>query len=229
MTHSWFQSLKDPRFGLVSDAFQRVGIWSGAYARMRMALCPLFDIEAALPAEGTIMDVGCGTGLLLQWLALSPKNDRCRLVGIEIDSRRIALGRQVCDRLAINGRVDLRVGSFGDGHTEKNLAAVVFVDVLHHMDFDLQETMILHAFELLVKGGILIIKDVGTSPALKYFYNYLFDALANVTRITQGRIGYYRSESEWLSLLLQCGFQPSVSDVKHIDFAPHILITGKKP
>lgn len=228
MTHSWFQSIRDPRFRLISSAFKRVGILSGAYATIRMALCPLFDIEAALPQEGTIMDVGCGAGLLLEWLALDPKNNRRRMIGVETDWRRVALGRQVCDSLAIHHRVDLRIEPFGNGNTERNLAAVVFVDVLHHMDFDSQETMILHAFESLAGDGVLVIKDVGTTPALKYLYNYLFDALTNVTRITQGRIGYYRSQSEWISLLLRCGFQPSIAHVKHIDFAPHILITGKK-
>jgi Methyltransferase small domain. len=229
MMHSWFQSVRDPRFALISNAFQRVGFSSGAYARIRMALCPLFDIEAALPEEGTIVDVGCGAGLLLQWLALDPKNDRRRLIGIETDCRRVALGRQVCDSLAINCRVDLRIENFGNANVQKNLAAIVFVDVLHHMDFDLQETMILHAFELLAEGGTLVIKDVGTTPAVKYLYSYLFDALTKVTRITQGKIGYYRSQSGWVSLLFECGFQPSIARVRHIDFAPHILITGKKP
>jgi len=228
LMHSWFQTINDPRYDQITKTYQAVDIWSGAYAKIRMALCPLLDIESALPDKGTLMDVGCGAGMLLQWLALGQRNDKRRLIGLEIDSRRVALGMQICDRLAISDRVGLRVETFGDENTEKDLAAVVFVDVLHHMDYHLQKEMILHAYELLESGGMLLIKDVGTSPVIKYLYNYLFDAMTGVTRITQGKIGYYRSQSGWISLLGECGFQSDVVDVRHIDFAPHIMMVGRK-
>lgn len=229
MTGSWWPSVNDPRYGLIANAYRNFGRWSGAYAKIRMALCPLLDIEGSLPTTGKLIDVGCGAGLLLQWLALGQKNDKRQLIGMEIDSRRVVLGKQVCDSLAINSLVDLRVEAFGNENGERDLTAVVFVDVLHHMDYCLQRKMIFHAFESLKDDGILIIKDVGTTPAVKYLYNYLFDAMTKVTRITQGKIGYYRSQSGWMSLLSECGFRPCVTQVRHIDFAPHILITGKKP
>jgi SAM-dependent methyltransferase len=228
MTRSWFRSIGDPRFDVIAGMYRSIGCLSGAYARIRMALCPLLDIEAALPDKGTFMDVGCGTGLLLQWVALAQKDDERRLIGMEIDSRRVALGRQVCDGLAISMRVDLRVGAFGNDNSERDLAAVVFVDVLHHMDYNLQKAMLLHSFESLENGGIVVIKDVGTTPVLKYWYCYLFDAMTRATNVTKGKVGYYRSQSGWLSLLSECGFQPGIIHVRHVDFAPHILMTGKK-
>lgn len=228
MMRSWCSSVSDPRFDIISTVYRSFGRWSGVYAKVRMALCPLLDIEAVLPKRGTFVDVGCGAGLLLQWLALGQEDDKRRLIGMEIDSRRVALGKQVCDSLAINNFVDLRVEAFGNKDGERDLAAVVFVDVLHHMDYGLQRKMILHAFESLKDGGMLIIKDVGTTPVVKYLYNYLFDAMTKVTRITQGKVGYYRSQSGWMSLLSECGFQPSIINVRHVDFAPHILMTGEK-
>jgi len=228
MMRSWCSSVSDPRFDIISTVYRSFGRWSGVYAKVRMALCPLLDIEAVLPKRGTFVDVGCGAGLLLQWLALGQEDDKRRLIGMEIDSRRVTLGKQVCDSLAINNFVDLRVEAFGNKDGERDLAAVVFVDVLHHMDYCLQRKMILHAFESLKDGGMLIIKDVGTTPVVKYLYNYLFDAMTKVTRITQGKVGYYRSQSGWMSLLSECGFQPSIINVRHVDFAPHILMTGEK-
>ena len=59
--------------------------------------------------------------------------------------------------------------------------------------------------------------------------NFLFDALTKVTGITEGKIEYYRSQSRPVSLLLRCGFQPRGALVKHMEFAPHLLVTGKKP
>ena len=58
--------------------------------------------------------------------------------------------------------------------------------------------------------------------------NYLFDALTKVTGITESKIECYRSQSRPVSLLLRCGFQPCGTLVKHMEFAPHLLITGKK-
>lgn len=229
MIGSWWPSVNDPRYNLIANAYRNFGRWSGAYAKIRMALCPLLDIERSLPATGKLIDVGCGAGLLLQWLALGQKDEERTLIGMEIDSRRVALGKQVCGRLAVNGRIDLRLQPFGQENSERDLTAVVFVDVLHHMDYDLQIKMLSHAFELLDHGGMVLIKDVGSTPVVKFWYCYVFDAMTRAAHITQGKVGYYRSQSGWMSLLSECGFRPFVTQVRHIDFAPHILITGKKP
>jgi 2-polyprenyl-3-methyl-5-hydroxy-6-metoxy-1,4-benzoquinol methylase len=225
---AWFQTTRDARYCHIHDAYRKLGIWRGVYAGIRMALCPLLDLEEALPMEGTLLDVGCGSGLLLQWLALGQKTGERRLIGLEVDSSRIELGRQVCMNLGIAERVDLSVKTFGEKNSPGGLAAVIFVDVLHHMDYDRQRSMIAHAFESLGDGGILLIKDVGTRPVLKYWYNYLFDAMTHVTHITQGKIGYYRSQSGWENLLREQGFHPSIIDIEHTDFAPHIMLSGKR-
>jgi cyclopropane fatty-acyl-phospholipid synthase-like methyltransferase len=228
MIRSWFSSVDDPRFDTIAAAYRSCGLWSTVYSKVRMALCPLLDIEAALPAGGTFVDVGCGAGLLLQWLALGREDGGRCLIGMEIDPRRVKLGQKVCRNLAISKLVDLRVEAFGSGDGERDLAAVVFVDVLHHMDYSLQKKMLVHAFKSLKDGGRVVVKDVGTAPAVKYLYNYLFDAMTSVTKITRGKVGYYRSQSGWMSLLSECGFRPGIIEVRHVDFAPHILLAGEK-
>jgi cyclopropane fatty-acyl-phospholipid synthase-like methyltransferase len=225
---AWFQTIGDPRYSRISSAYRSFGILKGVYASIRMALCPLLDIEAALPANGTFVDVGCGAGLLLQWLALGQKSKKYQLVGTEIDSRRVDLGRRVCEKLGIASCVDLRVESFGKGSNRRDLDAVIFIDVLHHMNYDLQKSMITYAFESLADNGILLIKDVGTRPILKYYYNYIFDAVTYITHITHGKSGYYRSQSGWEKLLREQGFYTSVIEIKHIDFAPHVMLLCKR-
>ncbi|MEW6417911.1 MAG: class I SAM-dependent methyltransferase [Nitrospirota bacterium] len=225
---TWFQTIGDLRYSRISNAYRSFGVLEGLYASVRMALCPLLDIEAALPANGAFVDVGCGAGLLLQWLALGQNSKEYQLVGMEIDSRRVDLGRRVCEKLGIASRVDLYVKSFGRGSNRRDLDAVIFIDVLHHMNYNLQKSMITYAFESLADGGILLIKDVGDRPILKYYYNYIFDAMTHITRITHGKSGYYRSQSGWEKLLREQGFYTSVIEIKHIDFAPHIMLVGKK-
>lgn len=224
----WFHTISDPRYRQIAHAYWKVRHSKGVYATIRMALCPLMDIERFLPEKGTIMDVGCGAGLLLQWLSLGQNSRNLRLVGIEIDQRRIDLGREVCKKLGIDNKIDLRVENFTSTKDEQDLSALTFIDVLHHIDFDMQRLMLRLAFEKLAQGGIILIKEVDTKPAWKYIYNYIFDTLTHLTNITKGKAGYYRSLPEWKKLLIEHGFSTRSVEVKHADFAPHIILIGEK-
>ena len=224
----WFHTISDPRYRQIAHAFWKVRHIKGVYATIRMALCPLMDIERFLPEKGTIMDVGCGTGLLLQWLSLCKDSRNFRLVGIEIDQQRIDLGRKVCNKLGIGSKIDLRVENFTSIKCERDLSAITFIDVLHHMDFDLQQLMLKLAFEKLAQGGIILIKEVDTKPVWKYVYCYIFDALTHLTNITKGKVGYYRSRPEWAKILTKHGFSTRSVEVQHADLAPHIILIGVK-
>lgn len=224
----WFHTISDSRYRQIAHAYWKVRHRKGVYATIRMALCPLMDIEKFLPEKGTIIDVGCGAGLLLQWLSLGQNSRNLRLVGIEIDQRRIDLGREVCKKLGISKQIELRVEDFTAMKNEHDLSAITFVDVLHHIDFNMQKLMLRLAFEKLNNGGIVLIKEVDTKPMWKYFYNYIFDTATHLTSITKGMAGYYRSQSEWKELLNKQGFHARSIEVNHTDFAPHIILIGEK-
>ncbi len=226
--HIWFHSRLDPRYQQITKAYYMVAPCKGVYAAIRMALCPLLDIERLLPEKGLIADIGCGAGLFLQWVSLGKKNIDLRLLGIEIDQRRIDLGYEVCKELGIEDKIYFSIENFMTMKVEKQLSAITFIDVLHHMDFDTQRLMLSLAFEKLAEGGRIIIKEVGTKPIWKYTYNYIFDTLTYFANITKGKAGYYRSLPDWEKLLIEQGFSSRTIDVRHSDFAPHIILIGEK-
>lgn len=224
----WFASITDSRYRKITHAYRKVRLTKGIYATIRMALSPLHDIENLLPERGTLTDVGCGAGLLLQWLALGNKCKNLQLTGIDVDQRRINIGQKVCCMLGIDNKIDLRIDDFASIQHEQDLSAVSFVDVLHHIDFNTQRFMLSLAFKKLANGGVIIIKEVDTKPNWKYIYNLLFDTLTHLTHTTQGKIGYYRSRSAWENLLIEHGFAARSVEVNHTDFAPHIIVIGEK-
>lgn len=202
----WFQTITDHKYLKIAKTYRRLGIKKGLYAYIRLALCPLISIEASLPKKGKIVDVGCGGGLLLQWLALGSSEKDLHLTGIDIDSSRIEFGRKVCMDMNLSGRINLKTGYFGSDINFSEISAVTFIDVLHHMDFDMQKNIISNSIKCLADGGIILIKDVDTRPFPKYLYNYLFDAMTHLTKITKGKVGFYRSLNGWTYFLRTFGY-----------------------
>ena len=109
-------------------------------------------IASYLPAEGTVLEIGCGVGALTYALAsLRPALD---LLGVDIDEQSIKFAqayhtlpntRFLCQRVeSVEGRFD----------------CVMLVDVLHHVPLAQYDHFFSAASRLLVQGGRLFIKDV---------------------------------------------------------------------
>src|SRR5262245_53062895 len=67
--------------------------------RVRWSLFPFTALTAALPERGTLVDVGCGYGLLPFAWALAAPN--ARVLGFDPDAERIRQARAVADRAGV--------------------------------------------------------------------------------------------------------------------------------
>jgi hypothetical protein len=99
----------------------------------------------------------------------------------------------------------------------------LLIDVLHHLRPENQEAILKKAVGALPSNGWIIIKECGTSPAWKKWFNYLNDAIGTPMQRT-----YPRGEDEWASLLRALGLK--CVSVRLDSGAPyaHILISGRK-
>ena len=67
-------------------------LWLRFYIFVRLLVCPFDKILYFLPKMKTLIDVGCGSGLWLNFLALKQKNIDL-LMGVDIDGRKLKLAR----------------------------------------------------------------------------------------------------------------------------------------
>jgi len=200
-------------FSLYSDLGTAV-IW---YARLRWRVCPFEKIAQHVPLKGTIVDVGCGYGLLSNLLALtSPERD---VIGIDLSPRRIRVAqRTVKDRRNIKFLLQ-------DASSLRVEKCDVFVmsDFLHHLSYRHQEELLAVCCQKLSKNGLLIMEEVDGKPYWKYQFNIIVDGLLNL-----GERIYFRNSSEYVKLLSRIGFQVSTETAhKGLPFSDILYLCKK--
>lgn len=129
-------------------------------------MLPLKLIDQEMPKKGTIVDLGCGEGIIAKYLA---NNKNRKIIGVDLDKKRLVNSNQ--KNLSFK-YADIRNFKFS------NIDAVVISDVLHHMDFDDQKKVLKNISVGLKKKGLLIIKEIDTQEfirgKLSRFWDFVF-------------------------------------------------------
>jgi 2-polyprenyl-3-methyl-5-hydroxy-6-metoxy-1,4-benzoquinol methylase len=151
----------------------------------RWASCPFRRIEGAVPERGRVLEVGCGYGLFSCHLALQSRQRD--VLGIDVDVDKIVHGRFAAERARTQGaRCDFHLEPPGEV-PEGPWDAVVIVDVLYLLEPDAQAGLLHSCAEQLALGGVLVVKEMATSPGWKARWNAVQEFLAvRVLRITAG-------------------------------------------
>ena len=108
-------------------------------------------LRAARRANGPVLDVGCGDGLLVSKLARTGES----VIGLDLDNTAVITTRVRCGDLP---NVDIRQAGFLDAPLDENaFALITMVATLHHMDAGLA---LRRAARLLRPGGELFIVGI---------------------------------------------------------------------
>jgi SAM-dependent methyltransferase len=192
------------------------GFFERLYVRLRFLICPFEEVERHIPRKGKIADVGCGTGLFAFYLALSSKNRE--VYGVDLNGRRIKRALELKDGVNIH----FEHGDVRSAHLPK-CDAFTMVDLLHHLPFSAQEKLIGQVFDLLPSGGVFVVKDLGSRPVWKAWWNSFHDFV-----MTRDKV-FVRDVSVLKSVLESKGFSVEVFDLSKW-FIPynHVLFVAKK-
>lgn len=125
-----------------------------APAVLNMALTEARELAAGVTGAGKLLDVGCGGGQLLGWLA--QEFPQVHFTGVDLSAEQIGRARKRLARHA--SRTDLRVGSalelpFGDGEFD----AVVSVASIKHWPDPLQGMR--EIVRVLKPGGVFFVAE----------------------------------------------------------------------
>jgi 2-polyprenyl-3-methyl-5-hydroxy-6-metoxy-1,4-benzoquinol methylase len=186
---------------------------------MRPKLLSVMDL--LLADEGRILDVGCGFGLFAAYFGQT--EPRRSIVGIDPNGRRIALARKVASELGLE-RHEFHEGDVRTASVDGPFDAAYVLDVMHHIPKDHQLPVLERLRAMLVRGGVLVIKDITTEPRHELAFTYLLDRLMVGLREPLA----YRHHREWGELLTKLGFKVRIVRVPDVLPYPHVVIAATK-
>jgi SAM-dependent methyltransferase len=173
-----------------------------------------------LPESGTLVDLGCGRGILLA--ALHETGHALDLVGIEI-GRAARVAERALGSAATILRADLRDAAIPP------CDAATLVDVLHYLAPPAQAALVSRVSRALRPGGVLVIREADAAAGPRFLAVRVAERVRTVLRGAPFQILRYRTADEWGALLCGAGLSVSTRPMGEGTPFSNVLLVGVKP
>lgn len=179
--------------------------FSKLFAKIRIWDAPLEIIEKTIPKRGLIVDLGCGDGLIANYLALSESSRK--IIGIEINPSRVKEAQKgVKNTQFLKG--DILKMDFPQADI------ILLVHVLHHLSsYKDQAKLISRCKDKLKDDGSLIVVEIKERPVIKLLLTWVIDVFVFPILFEKKLFNFkifYRSEKGWKTFLADAGFSVKV-------------------
>lgn len=183
------------------------------------------NIAHYFPDEGTVLDLGCGYGLLSFTLALQSRTRK--IVGVDHDDERINIAKEASN--AFGSRVEFRAESFEKTFSRgDHFCGIALIDSLHYSISSDQEATLKNIYKNLLPGGVFVMREVDLSNGIHAYVNRLHEWLATSVGFTKGKDGlFFRSELDWANLLKKIGFKIEKTERPSYLFADVVFVCRK--
>ena len=205
-----------PYFGTAAPAWR--------FARNKLRLDPVFSTllqRGYLPDRGTLVDLGCGQGLLLallvaardqfsggQWPPVWPPPPlNLILQGIELDPDRASVAQRALVNQAQVTRHDIRDAVLPP------CSAVVLLDVLMYLGERDQLRVLQKAAAALEPGGLLLVREADAGAGFAFRVTRWSERLLEILRGRLRNRLHHRSAIQWAGLLESLGFSVGVESM----------------
>jgi len=207
-----------------ADRYLQGGIVAWEFAKGKLRKDPLYRevlVGGLLDSRQTLVDVGCGQGLMLAllaeararvagstWPATLPRPPVLeQLIGIELRPRIARLASR-----ALEGEASIVCGDASEVEFPSASAALLF-DVLHMMDRDEQEALLRSIRRRMPPDAVLLVReaDAGGGAAFQ-FVRFGNGLKAFFTGNWRQRFAF-RSAQEWCRLFRETGFEPETRNM----------------
>lgn len=203
----------DPRLSPLFEAASRPYLAAGKhawlFARGKLRHDPVYFTLlrlGLLPQHGSLLDLGCGQGMLLSLLRAAkqhagrwpddwPPPPSLALRGIDLSAERVRTARRVLGTDAQVDRRDLRELDV------ERCSVIALVDVLFYLGEADQARLMDKAAAALEPGGLLLMREADAAAGISFAITKWSERLACALRGRPGQRLHYRSAAQWMAEL----------------------------
>lgn len=206
--------------GRVLARYRDLGLAQRAYGVVRWSICPFDRVLPFVPHRGRVLDVGCGTGLWLNYLALErPELD---LEGLDPDPRKLTtLRASGSDEIQVHegSALELPTGPFD---------CITIFDVLYLLSDVDKDRVLAGCLERLSPNGTFLVKELDVRPRWKFIPSAIEEFLAvRLVNLTHGDRLHFQRVEDLASAFERAGFADvQVQRVDGGHLHPHVLVWG---
>jgi uncharacterized protein (DUF2062 family)/2-polyprenyl-3-methyl-5-hydroxy-6-metoxy-1,4-benzoquinol methylase len=205
---SWFDPRQEHVIAGAAANYLRVGLqaWRTANAKLRFDPVYRESIRSIdWPAEGRVLDLGCGRGLMLSVVARhldrAGGSSRPCLHGIDYRPRMVRLAsRALGDRATIE-RADLTTCRLPPSRV-----AMLF-DVLHCLPESEQDRLLARLRDSVEPGGVLLLREADAAGRAGFAAVMVCNRIVALLQGRWGRRFHFRTSAGWIDVLSRFGFE----------------------
>ncbi len=187
-----------------ADRYSATSRLARNFALGKLTTDPVYESALALlPDRGTLLDIGCGQGLMLA-LAIEAGKHFNRLVGIETRPRMTRMARAAVGSRAEILQTDVRTMKL------ERCSAVLLFDVLQVMSPQEQESLIETIARVLDPDGVILIRDGDPSAGWRFNLVRLGNQFKSFLNGNWRSRRHYRSRDQWLATFQRMGLTAEV-------------------
>ena len=205
--------------------YRGTSIVAQGHVHGRAFLSDLAFIDAYVPRHGFIVDLGCGHGLFANLLVESSASRR--VLGIDIDERKIGVARRTVD-----DRESIRF-ELGDIVREPipKCDAVTIVDVLYLLPPGDQEAVLRKAAAALAENAPLVVKAQEQTLSPRFALAYAQELVATSIGLTRGRRGrfHFLARAQAIAMFERAGFLVDVIEMPGRPYTDVVYLARKAP
>jgi 2-polyprenyl-3-methyl-5-hydroxy-6-metoxy-1,4-benzoquinol methylase len=206
------------------EAYREEGLPTRLHVVVRALTCPFSALLDRFPRTGSVLDVGCGHGLLVNLLSRDPSRRGLKICGIDHDSAKIETAR----RSALPG-VEFSTRVLDD-FPEASFDAVSIFDVLYTVRRDAWSGILAGSSRVLRPGGLLIVKEVVDRPRWKYWAIMAQETLSvTLFGITKGDRPHFESPGVYRAAIVDAGLRIAEErPLSSANWISHYLFVARK-
>lgn len=198
------------------------------YVKGKLATDPAYAATAALVMNRPmpLLDIGCGIGLLGQYL--HARGAITRYLGVDSDLRKIEAGHRALRLSGLDGVLQLR---HTDGMEPQPIRGhVALLDVLHYLPREGQRALLGHAITHLAPGGRLVIRTVLREHSWRYGLTRISEFFLRASGWMRTGAQHYPSGQELRAPLETAGLTVSVRSLHgKTPFDCYLLVAEREP